>query len=74
MFVLMLVEWFSELGFSQSGYMLVILLSLTVALGGLFSTFVNQRAWTATRWIVFGLGPVSIAGGIISRARCLFFM
>lgn len=52
----------------------MILLSLTVAWGGLFSNFVNQRAWTATRWIVFGLGPLSIAGGVLGRARFVLFI
>jgi len=52
-----------------SGYILVVLLSVTLLLGGLFSKFVVNHAWTATRFIVYGLGPMSITGGILSRAR-----
>lgn len=55
-----------------SGYILVVLLSVTLLLGGLFSKFVVNHAWTATRFIVYGLGPVSIAGGVLSRARYFF--
>lgn len=52
-----------------SGYILFALLTAAVALGGLYSNFVVQRAWTATRFIVFGLGPASILGGVLARAR-----
>ena len=55
-----------------SGYILVVLLSVTLLLGGLFSKFVVNHAWTATRFIVYGLGPMSIAGGVLSRARYFF--
>ncbi|KAF8306445.1 hypothetical protein DL93DRAFT_2232578 [Clavulina sp. PMI_390] len=53
----------------RSGYLLIVLLAAVVLLAGVFSGFTNRNSWTATRWIVYGLGPISVAGGVIGRVR-----
>ncbi|KAF9518904.1 hypothetical protein BS47DRAFT_1337797 [Hydnum rufescens UP504] len=52
-----------------SGYVIFSLASLAFTLGGLFSTFVVSRTWSATRFIAYGLGPLSVWGGLVTRAR-----
>lgn len=52
-----------------SGYLLVTSLSFTVMVGGLSSKFVTTHSWAATQFLVYGVGPVSIAGGVLSRVR-----
>jgi len=53
----------------QSGYVLFTLMALTFALGGLYSNFVIQRAWTASRFLAYGLGPLVVWGGVMARVR-----
>jgi len=52
-----------------SGYIIFSLVSLAFTLGGLFSDFVVSQTWTATRFIAYGLGPLSVWGGLVTRAR-----
>jgi len=53
----------------QSGYMLLTLMALTLSLGGLFSSFIIKHAWTASRFLAFGLGPLVMWGGVMTRIR-----
>src|SRR5258708_33498702 len=58
-----------NISYRQSGYVLFTLIALTFALGGLYSNFVIQRAWTASRFLAYGLGPLVVWGGVMARVR-----
>ena len=46
-------------------------MALTPALGGLFSSFIIQHAWTASRFLAYGLGPLLVWVRVMSRIRCV---
>jgi len=53
----------------RSGYVLFTLMAFTPALGGLFSSFIVQHAWTASRFLAYGLGPLLVWVGVMGRIR-----
>ncbi|KAF8319492.1 uncharacterized protein EI90DRAFT_2679150 [Cantharellus anzutake] len=53
----------------QSGYAVFTILVLAFMLGGLYSNFIVRHAWTATRFLAYGLGPLSVWGGVVARIR-----
>ena len=58
-----------NISYRQSGYVLFMLMALTFVLGGLYSNFVIQRAWTVSHFLAYGLGPLVVWGSVMARIR-----